>query len=199
MKKHFGQTFSPAICVCVGWLGLQLDGGVCHTKNNQVLQLVPHPPRHLLTRVKSYLRTSQVCQHLLMWRQSLHGCEAATPFPSRTQWVRTAGLSGCCCFTEIVVIHHDQAIFLPYAYPVVDATKWPSLPSNPIASSVASRHIGCSHHHWRGINPCRRLPSMQAVKIGLVTMYVAIIWWRTWIYSASIRMPHSSRAPFVFG
>jgi hypothetical protein len=54
--------------------------------------------------------------------------------------------SGKPSSTEIVVIHRDQANLLPYASVGAGASKWPLLESDLVAL-IASKHIGCSHHH----------------------------------------------------
>ena len=46
----------------------------------------------------------------------------------------------------------------------------------PAAVALAkSKSIGCSHHHWRGLDPCLLSPSTHASKMGRFTIYAAIV------------------------
>ena len=188
------------------WLGLWLGGVVCHTKDYQVLQLVPHPPRHLLIRVKSYLMDTHpipsTTTHVVakpplaakpLWMQSSH------PFPLS----HSAGPAGGS--QQLLSFHWDRSNppwpgNLP---PLLVCNGWRhQVTVAPIQSNCI---VDCVKAHWLLPPPLMRYqPSppfalLASVKISLVATFVGIVWRRTWMYSASVCMPHSSRTSVVFG
>ena len=134
------------MCVYVCWLGFYLETrAVCRTRDYRVPWHVPPPPKPklLLTRVISYLMStctlSTATTHVVANLPSL-----SRPALSGPVW---QVLSICYLCRDCSILPRPSNI-----YPLCICGSGCHQMAVTFESMV-NRHIECSHHHARGINP----------------------------------------------